>query len=170
MDIIKECFKCEKVKPLSDFYKHSKMGDGHLNKCKECAKKDVSKHRGENLDKIRAYDRKRGNLPHRVVSRIEYQKTEAGKNAQARGTKKYLKTHKLERSANCILNNAIKSGKITKEPCSVCGSTYRIHGHHEDYYKPLDVIWFCSKHHSGHHKKLREIERMKNDDSVNSPF
>ena len=39
--ITKRCFSCGKEKPLSDYYAHPKMKDGHLNKCKECVKDSV---------------------------------------------------------------------------------------------------------------------------------
>lgn len=38
---MKICFKCNSEKPITDFYKHPRMLDGHLNKCKTCTKKDT---------------------------------------------------------------------------------------------------------------------------------
>ena len=35
---MKPCIRCNQVKPLTDFYAHSRMGDGHLNKCKDCCR------------------------------------------------------------------------------------------------------------------------------------
>lgn len=48
MEITKSCFKCGLEKPLSAYYKHKQMADGHLNKCKDCTRKDVH-NRTENL-------------------------------------------------------------------------------------------------------------------------
>lgn len=44
----KVCFKCGRELPLNEFYKHPQMADGHLNKCKECTKKDVRLKYSEN--------------------------------------------------------------------------------------------------------------------------
>lgn len=48
-------------------------------------------------------------------------------------------------------NTALRNGEIIRQPCSVCGKKYRVHGHHPDYSKPLDVIWLCRKHHKQIH-------------------
>ncbi|HAY3553731.1 hypothetical protein [Elizabethkingia meningoseptica] len=40
MNNTKTCFKCNIEKQINEFYKHKKMGDGHLNKCKTCTKND----------------------------------------------------------------------------------------------------------------------------------
>jgi hypothetical protein len=141
--VTKRCFKCEAEKPLDEFYAHSRMADGHLNKCKDCTQKDVRQHRVKYPEKHREYDRDRAGDPKRVAMRV----------AQ-------LQRHRREFpervKARNILGNAVRDGKIRKLPCAFCGLTDRLEAHHHDYNKPLDVTWLCSACHSRYHA----LERM----------
>lgn len=56
---MKKCFKCQEVKSLDNFYTHPQMADGHLNKCKSCAKTDVKTHYSANITEKRLYDKLR---------------------------------------------------------------------------------------------------------------
>ncbi len=48
----------------------------------------------------------------------------------------------------------IRDGLIKKEPCKLCGDI-KSEAHHNDYTKPLKVIWFCRIHHMAFHKELK---------------
>jgi len=69
----------------------------------------------------------------------------------------------MKERARRILNYNISTGEIiVPDICSKCGvkplkgtsTRRRIHAHHIDYTKPLDVIWLCS----GCHAKLPKTE------------
>ena len=55
----KKCFKCGIEKSINNFYKHDAMSDGHLGKCKDCTKIDVSKRRALNKEYYDDFDRNR---------------------------------------------------------------------------------------------------------------
>lgn len=133
---MKKCFKCGEGFPLSSFYKHPSMPDGHVNKCKECNKKDVRKNRKNNIDYYRTYDRKRGNR-------------------QDEGyIKEWRKENPKKYKAHTMVSNAIRDGRMKKETsCSECDSTFAIHAHHDDYNYPLTVRWLCAACHSKWHKE-----------------
>jgi ribosomal protein S27AE len=136
----KVCFKCARELPVDEFYRHPAMADGHLNKCKFCAKKDVSEHRLQNIDRIRAYDRERALLPHR-------------KQAAKLISDKWRSSDKRRNSAHLKAGRAIKAGILVRRPCVRCGNE-KVHAHHEDYDKPLNVVWLCAPCHKSRHKEI----------------
>lgn len=136
----KKCFKCGEIKELDEFYTHKQMADGHLNKCKKCAKKDVNDryYNPDYKEKISEYERKRNKTENRKKNKgIYYQKA------------KQKTPGKIK--ARMKLNYALVEGRIKRQPCEVCGDI-KSEGHHKDYRKYLDVQWLCLKHHRELHK------------------
>ena len=130
--LIKQCFACGQLKRLSAFYTHPRMRDGYLNKCKECCKRyarDVRRDPDRGA-RMRKHDFERKLRPKYKQQRMRQQK-------------RYPEKHR----AHYAVSNALRSGRLTKQPCAICGSSTGLQAHHEDYAKPLEVIWLCIQHH-----------------------
>lgn len=130
----KECNKCHERKALGEFYKQKRGSrDGLMHACKECFKARVRENyqaAGGRPD----YEKKREKRPARKAAKVGYQDDYRAKNPE-----KY-------RARNAV-SNALRDGRLFRQPCKVCGTTVRVQAHHHDYSKPLDVEWLCFQHH-----------------------
>ena len=133
----KTCTLCGEVKPLSEFYKAPGCKDGLANQCKPCVKARARIRLIVKKDEVRAYERQRSKLPHRVEARVKAAQKE--------------KRERPERvAARYTVGNAVRDGRLRKMDCAFCGSS-KTEAHHHDYAKPLDVTWLCSACHSRFH-------------------
>ncbi len=133
----KICTSCKNGKPLVEFYKQPSNSDGRAGRCKDCHKASMKKNRRENPE-VRVRDRARAKLPHRK---------EASRAVVIRWRKENPEAYK----AQTAVGNALRDGKIERQPCEECGETRRVHAHHDDYSRPLVVRWLCPLHHHRHH-------------------
>ena len=141
MVLSKQCFKCKTSKPFEDFYKHPQMADGRVNKCKDCNKNDVTSYRNKNLEKYRAYDRARAKISKRIKLQVEV-------------TRAWRAEDSRRAVAHSAVAKAIRNGLLIRMPCIRCGKE-KSEAHHEDYDKPLEVMWLCTSCHKQRHKELK---------------
>ena len=93
MEETKTCFKCKKEKPLSEYYNHKGMSDGHLNKCKECAKLDVKKSYEKNIENVEYLEKER------LRGRIKYAKYKYSakiKHPEGKTTSRFIKSKGID--------------------------------------------------------------------------
>ena len=144
----KECTNCKQIKPLDDYFRYSRRKDGHNSICKVCnrlqLKLSYEKHKEGRLKRGREYYKENRA---KVIKRI----------------RKYYKDGRKEHNpdpakedARHKLHYAVKTGVIKRLSCSVCDKP-NAHAHHEDYTKPLDVMWLCVQHHADRHRYLTAL-------------
>lgn len=121
----KLCSKCGTYKPSEEFHKSSRAVDGLASHCKEC------------------------NLAYHKASQ---QRPEVRKRKAEAHLKDYY-NHPERHAARNILHYAIKRGEVVRQPCEKCGDPDS-HAHHDDYSKPLQVRWLCSKDHGLEHASV----------------
>ena len=139
----KPCIRCCVVKPLEEFYRHPKMRDGHLNKCRRCVKLYAA-----NYQRIKSQDPV---WAEKERKRLVEKMTRLGRATRSRRPERHR--------ARILLHLAVKRGAIMKsnhcEKCLREMPQRKIHGHHKDYTKPLDVEWLCPQCHVEAHRKDR---------------
>jgi hypothetical protein len=144
------CKYCLSDKPAEGFYANNKS------RCKECVKAATRENYRKNIEHFKQYERQRASAPHRVLARKEYANTEAGKLRHREARLRYHERHPERRNAAVAVGNALRDGRLTRQPCHVCGQT-AVEGHHPDYSRPLDVVWLCNQHHREAHE-VTELE------------
>lgn len=134
---MKQCSRCKEMKELIEFPKDSSRADGHKYYCKKCynnmskkwpsgqfeeRRKVVANYRERNRDKINNYFQ-------------EYRENNLEKCRAQDAVKVALRANQLNKA----------------DTCSKCGSSRNIQAHHEDYTKPLDIVWLCASCHKQLH-------------------
>lgn len=90
----------------------------------------------------------------RLLRRVSFRKYP--EQAARAGAKRRVAPYK--HAAQMRVYYAVKRGELVKPGhCSRCPETHRIEGHHDDYSRPLDVMWLCTACHRVRHRELREL-------------
>jgi len=134
---MKKCIICKIDKELSDFYKHSKMKDGHLNKCISCCK-------NQSLDR------------HKVKSKDK----EWVKSEQKRGREKYNRLNYNEKYPYKFNQSSLKwkekfpEKRLAQQAAQHIECLNGYHRHHWSYKEEhqKDVIILSPIEHSFHHR------------------
>lgn len=156
-----QCSKCEKVLVK---YTVSKSG---LYRCATCIKesKKICAMCGVHLTEENFGSRTIGGLSHHICRECntgrakKYRRTLKGGNNTRRISMEQYRKFIDKAPARAKLNRAVKENKIKRpEVCEVClTKNNRIHGHHTDYSRPLDVIWLCPLCHKKRHQEMKGV-------------
>jgi len=138
---MKECKDCKSEKPLNDFNRNGKYRASY---CKDCHYKRYMKwvitNRKINIKNCKKW-RQENKEKWSKILRTQYKKQHK------------LDPHKL--NSRSALQYAVTTRRVIKRnSCEIChnGPT---HGHHEDYSKPLEVIWLCQNCHKSLHQQYK---------------
>lgn len=132
---MRTCIKC-KCKMTLNFFYSDKEYYGNIirtNSCKKCHGKMVRSWKKKNNEKV-----------------VEYRKKSA---------KKYKSEYAKKIAARRKVSFEIEKGNIKRLPCKICGKR-KTEAHHEDYSKPLDVVFLCVKHHAARHNEIRNSKEL----------
>jgi len=140
------CTKCGKPRPIEDFYirKSGIQADQKFGHCKLCDSKRYQEFYEENKESI--------------IERNERYKAEnADKLREAQRRRSKTPEEVFKNKARRRVNYAIKTGRISSQPCEECG-VLPTDFHHTNGYEEENALtgkWLCRKHHAAAHVAIR---------------
>jgi len=124
---LKRCRGCKEIKPLRDFPESKDHHGGYHSHCQICKKQKERLWRIKNKDFLN------------------------------KRRKQYNIDHPNKQNARNVFRNAVQRKELLRpNRCSTCGIVGKIDGHHEDYNKPLEIVWLCKRCHRLRHVELRK--------------
>lgn len=171
----KQCTKCGIVKPLSEYHKDKRSGDGHYSHCRVChyqmtetyaqtehGKEIISKSHKKTYwerggkEKMRL----RNSAPEAKKQRVVYATSDAGKAAQKRKDERRKRVSPEKLRAKNAVGHAVASGllpPVNTLKCSQCGSQAEEY-HHRSYALEdfLRVTPLCKKCHAKTYTQVYE--------------
>jgi predicted RNase H-like nuclease (RuvC/YqgF family) len=170
----KTCVRCKQFHPLTEFRLDVRMLSGRGSYCKKCRAEMAKEYRESHPNYVENMKKRKKELSqHRREWQREWYKKNKEKRAEALRKDRILrpeawrKYHEQAKKANPlahksrkILETAVQwKGFEKPDTCSKCGKKFdsqNIHAHHEDYKKPLDIVWVCRSCHMKIHVLMRE--------------
>ena len=152
------CKVCGNEKALTEFPPYTVRGKtGFRYTCRNCWNAKWSPVIAAHQN--RYYDTN-ANLRERVKARALRSHRENPAAAQRRNAV-YAERHPEKAAAKREVMLAVRSGRLLRQPCSVCGAK-KADAHHDNYSQPLNVLWLCRTHHGERHRMLNRKKRAGN--------
>lgn len=131
----KACARCGETLPLTEFRRCVKSATGTQSYCRPC--QDEA-----------ARERYRANKRRMNEMSVAWQRANPDRVKVITQAWRLANPEKTE--AHRLMKNALRRGELVKaDVCEECGAGGLLHGHHEDYSQPLDVVWLCPRCHAG---------------------
>jgi hypothetical protein len=162
---VKACVRCKVTQLRSAFVQDRRSRDGLQSYCRSCANAAARKYRHTEAGRaLRREYKKRPYVRAQMARRRRERRASAHPTQRAldrRHAAKFKMMYPEKVLARQTLQKAVSRG-LVKRPanCSSCclPSRRTLHGHHDDYSKPLDVVWLCGPCHRIRHEAAKEKE------------